>query len=567
MTPPDTRPGGICGWTPADDNCDALYTTIPSPASHASLIYGPDTPSPSPSPSSPPTSVAAASRSVSPDTTATEPDEGELAQNISPYYNATSLRRYKAKLKLDPKWAPRPPNAFILFRREYAERHKGEELQSPEKTTLSKRAGKAWHSLTSDEQKVWYDAAKQQAEDHQRLNPGYIFKPNKRTRSDHRKHPAMRSRREQVEEFVRKSTDRRCNPAKRGRHTSPASVASSASPEPPDTPATSRSRSCSNPPQVACPVPITPGGNNVLLSGDPFASMSSLLERPVCSSKELAYSDNCSPYFVFDDNYTESSDDLSEFWYDSFAPSPVPYYMDGTPDHMPSPMSVPVQVPEAQFASSFELPSPSASQGASYIPSTSAPLITRRRRSATTSMIPTSTQHAAVTSSLYGWARDDLATARMAPQPDLGAARPPISPDVNPHPKAGQAAESAFLPLSTADDVWGPPRLHPGASAAYKLHDDTFVAGMDPDRTPRGSICAAHEAAPAPHSFADYSLAMAAPPQDMYISAAFDPFDATGDLESYGVCHYGVREANGAYAPTQAVEPYSLYLTQGGQQD
>ncbi|KAI1791506.1 high mobility group box domain-containing protein, partial [Ganoderma leucocontextum] len=86
-----------------------------------------------------------------------------------------------------PKWAPRPPNAFILFRRQYAEEHKGQELQSLEKTTLSKRAGKAWHSLSSGEQKVWYDVAKEQAEDHQRLNPGYIFKPNKRTRSDHRK--------------------------------------------------------------------------------------------------------------------------------------------------------------------------------------------------------------------------------------------------------------------------------------------------------------------------------------------------------------------------------------------
>ena len=342
MTPPDTRPGGICGWTPPDNSCDAFYTTISSSASSASSTYGLDTPSPSPCPSSPPPSIAAASRSVSPDPGAPGPEGDELPQNISPYYNATSLRRYKAKLKLDPKWAPRPPNAFILFRREYAERHKGEEVQSPEKTTLSKRAGKAWHSLTAGEQKVWYDEAKERAEDHQRQNPGYIFKPNKRTRSDHRKHPALRSRREQVEEMVRKSVTRRRNAPKRGRARTPASVASSASPEPPDTPATSRSRSCSNPPQVACPVPITPGGNNVLLSGDPFASVSSLLERPVCPSKELAYPDDCSPYFVFDDSYTESSDDLSELWFDSFAPSPVPYFGDGTPDHMPLPMSAPV---------------------------------------------------------------------------------------------------------------------------------------------------------------------------------------------------------------------------------
>ncbi|EJF62727.1 high mobility group box domain-containing protein, partial [Dichomitus squalens] len=86
-----------------------------------------------------------------------------------------------------PNWAPRPPNAFILFRRTYAEKHKGEEVQLPEKLTLSKRASAAWRSLTPQEKRPWYDAAKEGAAEHMRRNPNYVYKPNKKTRSDHRR--------------------------------------------------------------------------------------------------------------------------------------------------------------------------------------------------------------------------------------------------------------------------------------------------------------------------------------------------------------------------------------------
>ncbi len=226
-----------------------------------------------------------------------------------------------------------------------------------------------------------------------------------------------------------------------------------------------------------------------------------------------------------------------------------------------------VQMPEPQFMQSFELPP--SSGASSYLSSSSAPLITRRRRSATTSMLPSNTAHAGVTSSLYGWARDDMVTARMAPPNDFGSARPSISSEASRHLKGAQAAESAFLPMHATDDTWGPPRLHPGADPAYKFHDDmltVLVPGMDPDRTPRGSICTSHDAPPpAPHSFSDYSLSMSVPSQDMYISGAFDPFDTRAELESYGVGHYGIREAHEAYGAPQVVEPYALYLTQAGQ--
>ena len=94
-----------------------------------------------------------------------------------------------------------------------------------------------------------------------------------------------------------------------------------------------------------------------------------------------------------------------------------------------------------------------------------------------------------------------------------------------------------------------------------------FVPSMDPDRTPRGSISTPRDAPPpAPHSFSEYSLSMGMPPQDMYLSSPFDPFDPAGDLESYGIGHYAVREAHDAYGAPQVVEPYTLYL-QSGQQD
>ncbi|KAI0628782.1 high mobility group box domain-containing protein, partial [Trametes polyzona] len=95
-----------------------------------------------------------------------------------PYKNATSKRRYKAKRQQDPNWAPRPPNAFILFRRDYVEKHKGENVVPDKKEkTLSKRASLAWHTLSDEEKKPWYEQAKLEALKHAQANPGYVFRP------------------------------------------------------------------------------------------------------------------------------------------------------------------------------------------------------------------------------------------------------------------------------------------------------------------------------------------------------------------------------------------------------
>ena len=217
------RVGNICGWSPTDNRHDTLYTTIPTQTRPSSALHlvGSSTPSvPRATRNSLPRSQSLDSHvdsraTLNPKTNApskattndTKNDDYDFV-SISPYHNPTSLRRYKAKRSKDPKWAPRPPNAFILFRRHYVNEHKGEADNSNEKTTLSHRAGVAWKSLSSEEQKEWFEAAKAEAAEHLKRNPDYAFRPNKKTRSEARRHPALPSRREQVEEYARKATHR-----------------------------------------------------------------------------------------------------------------------------------------------------------------------------------------------------------------------------------------------------------------------------------------------------------------------------------------------------------------------
>ncbi|KAI0355093.1 hypothetical protein OH77DRAFT_1378106, partial [Trametes cingulata] len=73
---------------------------------------------------------------------------------------------------------PRPPNAFILFRRDYVEKHKGENTVSdPKEKTLSKRAGEAWKALSADGKKPWFEKAKLEAMSHAAANPNYVYRP------------------------------------------------------------------------------------------------------------------------------------------------------------------------------------------------------------------------------------------------------------------------------------------------------------------------------------------------------------------------------------------------------
>ncbi|KAH9918340.1 uncharacterized protein BXZ73DRAFT_488, partial [Epithele typhae] len=102
-----------------------------------------------------------------------------------------------------PQLGPRPPNSFILFRCWYVKVHKGEDAEEEAaaaaaaagrrrgrpapvvapKPTLSKRASDEWNLFTKEQKAPWFTLAKRELEEHMRRNPGYAFRPNKKTRS------------------------------------------------------------------------------------------------------------------------------------------------------------------------------------------------------------------------------------------------------------------------------------------------------------------------------------------------------------------------------------------------
>ncbi|KZT11130.1 uncharacterized protein LAESUDRAFT_809131 [Laetiporus sulphureus 93-53] len=127
----------------------------------------------------------------------------------SVYQSATSKRRAQRKREKDPRWAPRPPNAFILFRRDFSRKHaQANKGKAPTmEKTLSQRAADAWGSLTKSEKEHWNRLAEQVKLEHALEHPDYKYRPQRRT-SDSRKEGAPMTRREQVESFVRQVANR-----------------------------------------------------------------------------------------------------------------------------------------------------------------------------------------------------------------------------------------------------------------------------------------------------------------------------------------------------------------------
>ncbi|KAH9857524.1 hypothetical protein C2E23DRAFT_278656 [Lenzites betulinus] len=401
--PPPYRAGTILGWAPSDDSHDYAYTTTattssyppPPPYEGPSLAYVSDLGS----------AQSYIPRSLSLDSAVrprSEPDAHDTSSSYTVYDNPTSMRRYKIKRSQDPTWAPRPPNAFILFRRDYVNRHKGENIVAETKQqqkTLSKRASDAWKSAEDDERQVWYEKAKLEALKHAAAHPDYVFRPKKR-RIEARRHPAMLSRREQVEEFVRKSTRRRAvairprAPVHLESHT-PGSARSSASPEPPCTPSSEESNPLSNdvptglqsrsdslPARFDYPDYFPPMQNRSYMSQAAMLSMPSLVsERPLALKRSFSHSD-MQPYSPWDyvnlgDDYSES-DDQSIFSFDSVGGEPSPAAYGGEHSDQPSPLHTPEGhfMPEPQHISTpLEMPEPlvmpSVDPATMMLPSTS----------------------------------------------------------------------------------------------------------------------------------------------------------------------------------------------------
>lgn len=368
MFAPPTRAGTVCGWAPSNDSHEPFYTTISMNSSsyshplyaHPSLPLASTTPRAvrNPIPRSLSLDSAVRPRSISDATDTTDTS----SSSYQPYDNPTSARRNKAKRQQDPSWAPRPPNAFILFRRDYVTKHKGEhDLSDNKEKTLSKRAGEAWRSLSLDEKEPWFVRAKDEALCHASAYPNYVFRPRKHL-SEPRKHPALLSRREQVEEFVRKTSRRRAL-KKRNRPSpapfncpTPGSAGSSLSPASPGTPLSEesnpltssvptglQSRSDSLPARLDYTPIFPPPPNRTYLSQTAMLSMPSLAadHRPIAPKRSFSHSD-MPPYSPWDyvnlgDEYSES-DDTSIFSFES-APSEQRSYgvYLGVPSEQPSP--------------------------------------------------------------------------------------------------------------------------------------------------------------------------------------------------------------------------------------
>ncbi|KAI0648402.1 hypothetical protein C8Q79DRAFT_1008729 [Trametes meyenii] len=591
-----SRPGTIRGWVPSNDSYDLHYTTL------ATTTSFPDPPPPysvyPPGLESTPRSAIRAPipRSLSLDSAARPrsiSDASDTSTLYTPYNNPTSTRRYKAKRQLDPNWAPRPPNAFILFRRDYVERHKGEntlaDTKEPKEKTLSKRAGEAWKELDAVGKGPWFEKAKVEAQKHAEANPNYVYRPKKRC-SEPRKHPALLSRREQVEEFVRKSTRRRAITARVRRartphydYPAPESAGSSSSPEPPGTPSSEESdplssevptglqhRSDSLPARLEHPMPIPAVPSHPFMSPAAILSMPSLAsDRPFAPKRSLSHSDMPPyagwEYVNFGDDYSES-DEQSVFSFDSVASDLQPsVYFEGSSGH-PSPAGceITLQNPEGQFIPEPQLCSepqympqpelmPTIDPATTILPSTSvaypptpSPLFERRRRAATISTLPSPLT--VVTSSLSGWARDDLVTARMAPR-------------TMPSPPAPVPT----LQLMTDADDWTrnvPPNFD-GATFASPIPDP------DMDRTPRvlsfpENVQNITLELPEPQTFLDPPITLfpvpePSPPDDMLPVPTLDPFDLTADLESYamGLRQHGIG-SGGPEAAEYGLPPFEI---------
>ncbi|EMD41606.1 hypothetical protein CERSUDRAFT_61596 [Gelatoporia subvermispora B] len=82
--------------------------------------------------------------------------------------------------KGDAGYIPRPPNAFILFRKEFM-KHRDPELLRQDQKGKSIVTGKAWKALSREDRAVWDSLAEEVKRAHAVMYPGYRYRPTPRT--------------------------------------------------------------------------------------------------------------------------------------------------------------------------------------------------------------------------------------------------------------------------------------------------------------------------------------------------------------------------------------------------
>jgi hypothetical protein len=96
---------------------------------------------------------------------------------------SSTRRRHKRKQLEDKNYVNRPPNCFILFRKNFVQQHAGKGDSSADKSKLSARASDAWSKLPNNERAKWKELAKVIAAAHQQAHPGYQYKPRRKLSS------------------------------------------------------------------------------------------------------------------------------------------------------------------------------------------------------------------------------------------------------------------------------------------------------------------------------------------------------------------------------------------------
>ncbi|KAF9496457.1 hypothetical protein BDN71DRAFT_1367629, partial [Pleurotus eryngii] len=80
----------------------------------------------------------------------------------------------------------RPENAFILFRRKCCEERNActsstssstPSSPSQRQADLSKTISQQWKALAPEERMYWEELAKEKKREHERMYPGYVYRP------------------------------------------------------------------------------------------------------------------------------------------------------------------------------------------------------------------------------------------------------------------------------------------------------------------------------------------------------------------------------------------------------
>jgi hypothetical protein len=118
------------------------------------------------------------------------PSPAKRRRSTANAHEESSVRPTKG----DKDYVKRPENAFILFRRKCVE----ERLQEQEaaeaaaatsstpkpkrsrQADLSKMISQQWKGLTQEERTHWEDLAKEKKREHERLHPGYVYRPQRK---------------------------------------------------------------------------------------------------------------------------------------------------------------------------------------------------------------------------------------------------------------------------------------------------------------------------------------------------------------------------------------------------